>query len=246
MNQIYTINNDKGEKLAIFTFFDPRNRSQEVTDWHKKTHEYLDIPINYIEIDYRTINHGGAMEWCIKALSNKIDYFMFLDNDALILKKEVLNVIFDKLRDGRTVFGGCQNSNHININPTHPFIQPSTFCISTKLYNALGQPHLADCIKRSDTCEEVTWLCQEKGFNVCMVWPTSYSELTDEEVKSSGNPKKWKLTEELSYGLGTNYGDLFFHAGMQSLPRSKEIFINKCNSILEGYNIENDKDKKML
>lgn len=222
-----------GKKMAIFTVFDHRNRNPKVTEAHVRFHQQKGIAINYVQIDYRTINHGGIMNAILDELCQEIDYFVFLDNDALILSDDVLNVIYDKLKDGRTVFGGAQNSNHIHKNPTHPFVQPSTFCISSSLYLSLGKPRLGDGIHaRSDTCEEVTWLCQERGYNVCLVYPSSYNKLTDEECQSSGNPKTWKLTETLRYGLGTTYGDLFFHAGMQTLPRSAEVFIAKCKSSL--------------
>ena len=231
MSNIKTLNFN-GEKLALFTFIDPSNRDMEVTNWHHKVHSFLGIPINYFQIDYRLINHGGAMEKSIALFKNQVDYFCFIDNDCLLLRKEVPQEIYEKLKDKKTIFGGCQNSNHIHINPTHPFVQPSSFCISTKLYETLGNPHLGDYIKRSDTCEEATWLCQENGYTVCMVYPSHYNELTDEECSSSGNPKRWRLTDTLYYGLGTTYGDTFFHAGMQGLPRSKQVFINKCKEVL--------------
>lgn len=231
MNQIKTLDFN-GEKMAFFTFIDPNNRNMEVTEWHHRVHYKLNIPINYFQIDYRLINHGGAMEKSIALFKNQIDYFCFIDNDCLLLRKEVPQEIYEKLKDKRTIFGGSQNSNHIHTNPTHPFVQPSSFCISTELYEKLGSPHLADYIKRSDTCEEATWLCQERGYNVCMVYPSHYNELTDEEIKTSGNPKKWNLTNTLFYGLGTTYGDTFFHAGMQSLPRSAELLISKAKEII--------------
>lgn len=231
--KVEKINN---EILGIFTFIDPRNRNMEVTAWHDKVHQHLGIPINYIEIDYRYINHGAAMQNVINTFEEMIEYFIFLDNDAIILKQDGLKIIHDKIKDKNTIFGGCQNSNHINVNPKHPFIQPSTFCISKSLYNKLGKPSLSDHSNRhrSDTCEEITWLCQEKGYNVCMVYPSNYSELTEEECKKSGAPRVWPLTETLNYGIGTTYGDLFFHAGMQGLPRSSEIFIKKAQSIINS------------
>lgn len=237
MNQIKTLDFN-GEKMAFFTFVDPNNRNMEVTEWHHRVHSKLNIPINYFQIDYRLINHGGAMEKSIALFKEQVDYFCFIDNDCLLLRKEVPQEIYEKIKDKKTIFGGCQNSNHIHVNPTHPFVQPSSFCISTKLYQELGNPHLADFIKRSDTCEEVTWLCQERGYNICMVYPSHYNELTDEEIATSGNPKKWRLTETLYYGLGTTYGDVFFHAGMQSLPRSKDVFIAKCKEVLSKNEID--------
>lgn len=227
---------DKFEHLAVFTFHDPRNRKQGVLDCHTSYHNRMGIPINYIEIDYRGINHGTAMEHTISQLGSQIQYFVFLDNDALILKRNGLNIIYDKIKDKKTVFGGSQSSNHINIKVKHPFVQPSTFCISHDLYRELGSPTLGDQANRhrSDTCEEVTWLCQEKGYNVCLIYPSHYNELTDEEAAESGAPKAWPLTDTLNYGIGTTYGDLFFHAGMQGADRSYDLLKDKGREVLRA------------
>ena len=228
---------DKFEHLAIFTFHDPSNRKQGVLDCHTSYHNRMGFPINYIKIDYRTINHGQAMNNIIDRLSEAgIDHFVFLDNDALILRRDGAKIIYNHLKDGNTLFGGAQNSNHININPKHPFVQPSTFCISRSLYDKLGRPQLGDHFNRhrSDTCEEATWLCQEKGYTVSMLFPSHYSELTDEEAAESGAPKAWPLTDTLNYGIGTTYGDLFFHSGMQGIDRSYDLLKNKGGEVLRA------------
>jgi hypothetical protein len=231
MEQQITLLEKNGEKMGFFTIWDPRTRSSLVTDWQKKVMQHFGIPINYIEINYRVTNHGGAIEAIIKGLGNNADYVTFFDNDAIPLKREVIDIIYEKLKDKRTVFGGIQNSNHIHEN--HPLICPSSLSLSTKLYRDLGQPHLGDLIKRSDHCEELVWRCQELGYNICYVYPTSFYELTDEEMAQTGNPRKWNLGNGLFYGLCTQYGDLFFHRGMQNIARGEEIFIAKCKEILD-------------
>jgi hypothetical protein len=226
------ISNKNGENLAFFTFHDPRNRSNEILSWQKRVMDFYNIPVNYLEIDYRMVNHGGAIEWVIKTFGDKIDYFTFFDNDCIPTNKNVIDIIYDKIKDKKTIFGGVQNSNHIHEN--HPIICPSSLSLSSKLYKDLGQPHLGDLIKRSDTCEELVWKCQEQGFNICYVWPKSYYELTPEEMKETGNPQKWNCGNGLYYGMCTQYGDLFFHRGVQNIKRGGDIFIEKCKSILDN------------
>lgn len=226
-----------GEKLAFFTFFDHSNRDPEVTEYHQKVTSYFNMPWNYIPIDYKIINHGGAIEYIIKNLSDKIQYFAFFDNDCLPLVNNLHEIIYLKLLDKLTLYGGCQTASHIHKEKEHPFVAPSSFCISADLYKKIGQPHLGDSIKRSDTVEETTFRCQELGYQVCMVYPVSYFPLTEEEIESSGNPKFWTLQKgfdhHIKFGLGTNYGNLFFHAFMQNLRRSKELLISTAKKILE-------------
>lgn len=222
------------ETIGVFTFFDHSNRDPKITAYHQKVTTYFQIPVNYISIDYRYINHGGAIERTIKGLYNQVDYLIFWDNDNIPLKKDIIDIIYDKIKDKRSIFSNAVNSNHIHQN--HQYAAANAFSISSELYKKLGEPHLADMVKRSDTCEQATFACQELGYNVCLVYPTSFYELTDDEMKETGNPKFWNLGNgkdyQLKYGLCTQYGDLFYHAGMANIKRGGQLFIQKCEEIL--------------
>jgi hypothetical protein len=228
--------NKNGEKLAFFTFHDPSNRNSDVLEHHQKVTKFFNIPWNYVFIDYKNVNHGSAIEWTIKTFGNQIDYFAFIDNDCIPLVKNIDQIIYEKLKDKNTLFGGVQNTNHIHKEQHHPFIAPSSFCISSELYRKIGQPHLGDSISRSDHTEEATFKCQELGFQVCMVYPVDFNKLTTDEIKDTNNPESWTLQSgnnfNLRYGLGTNYGNLFYHASMQNIPRSQELFKQKCLDII--------------
>ncbi|MEK6882289.1 MAG: hypothetical protein AABY22_21905, partial [Nanoarchaeota archaeon] len=164
----------------------------------------------------------------------------FIDMDCIPLKDNFLQITIDKIKDKRTLFGICHQANHLPYK--HPFIGAPYIAFSRELYCNLGMPNLSDTNPRSDMCEELTYVAQEKGYQVCFIYPSDYHPLIEAEMSESGNPKYWNLGHGLKYGLGTTFGDIFFHAYMQGLPRSSEVFIKRCKEIL-GETLDNKENK---
>lgn len=61
-------------------------------------------------------------------------------------------------------------------------------------------------------------------------------------MKEYGNPKSSRLGGRLKYGLMTQYSDIFIHCGMQNIKRGNDLFMEKCNFIIES---NQPKDKKI-
>jgi hypothetical protein len=55
--------------------------------------------------------------------------------------------------------------------------------VDKELYLKLGKPTFLETF-RSDIGEELTWKCEEMGYNVCLSYPTEFYPLTDEEMKN--------------------------------------------------------------
>lgn len=237
--KIYYLND---EKILISTFLG-KNRDLEIFDLHKKVFEAYNIPNNYIYLPFETgFPYGEGINQVVRQLINQIDYFIFFDIDAIPLKKDGINKIIDKIKDKNTIWGISQQSNHIKKYDTiqHPYAGFSSIGFSSELYKKLGQPTFSETF-RGDIGEELTWKCEELGFNVCLSYPTSFYELTEQEIQLTGNSKFWNLNNNIKFGLGTIFGHEYYHSFMASVPRSKSIFIEKALNIID----ENKKNSKI-
>jgi hypothetical protein len=219
------------ESILPITFYG-KNRNENVLKYHKKVFDFYNISNNYIEFPFHQTGHGDAMQWLINQTINlDIDYYWFCDMDCIPLRSDFVDILYSKIADKETVFGTSQTANHKKF-ADHIYIGSPCLAFSKKLYLDLGSPLMTDTNERSDTGQEISWLCQEKGKIISYMWPSHHHDLTEEEMKSSGNPKYFKLGNYHKYGLGTSYGNLIFHSFMQSLPRSADLFISKAKSIL--------------
>ena len=156
------------------------------------------------------------------------DSILILDVDCIPLSSEAISTTFDYIEQNKLV-GNAQRSHHLE-NDEHIFCGASCLGISKFLYNVIGNPSSSPN-KRSDICEEFTWLSEERGFHVHMYTPSSYEQLPYNE------DSPWQLKEGLEpYGIGTTFNDgdkpFFFHLFQSRLGVYNSIFYNKCNEIL--------------
>lgn len=240
-NRFISLPVGENETMAIICFYGDGGRSKEeierhskVMKSHQKVFRHYNIPINYIYHDFNRTGLGTALDYYAgQVLSNYVDYILHIDIDCIPLRRDFYQVIFDKLKDKKTVFGMAQQSNHIyvNNNKNHVYCGSSGFAISSKLYRELGSPSF-QYTDRGDICEEITWLAESNGYNLCLVFPNKFYETTDEEQKNYGVSKYYDLGAGHKWGLGSTFGDIYFHATMQSVPRSTDIFLEKCEEIL--------------
>lgn len=218
------------ENVLAVTFYG-QNRNNTVLEAQKKVFEHFNFPVNYIEWPFHITGHGQAIQHLInQSIAAPIDYYLFIDMDAVALRKDFIDDIYDKIRDKKTIYGPSWTSNHKS--PNHVHAASCFIAFSRELYIKLGQPTMTDLIPRSDTGEELSYVASEKGYNICLVYPKSFCELTDEECKETSNPKYWNLGGRLKYGLMTQYSDIFIHCGMQNIKRGNQLFIQKCKEII--------------
>lgn len=230
------------EKCLILAVYGDGGRVEEEIDRHKIVMEYQEkvfnkfkIPLNRFYHNFNYSGMGPKITQIVQALSNTIDYFIILDIDICPLKETFVDEIIDKLKDKKTLYGGAQQSNHIEVNNSknHLYASLSFFGISSELYKKLDSPSF-QYNSRGDVAEEIGWRVEEKGYNLCLTFPSSFVPTTIEEQKQFGVPEYWQLGNGHKFGLGTTYGDLVFHATMQALPRSTQIFVDKCKKIISN------------
>jgi hypothetical protein len=206
------------------------NRNSELLVWHKKVMvEHFGLVMNYISAPFPGVSHGYCMNQLIGQTIDRPDapdYYLFIDNDAIFLKKSAIDLIYDFVKNKMTVFGHAWQSNHKqgpNGTIPHAYASQATLCFSKELFNKLGRPDCDHWIPRSDTSEEITYRAKELGFVVALIYPShSVDPNTD-------------LDNGCRYGLGNTYGpNLMYHASQQNNPESTKLFIAKCQEVLDG------------
>ena len=226
--QVLTIN---GETILIITLFG-ENRSPEILEWHRRVMVgYHQLPVNYVKGLFPQCSHGWHMNQLIAQTIDQPDapdYYLFLDNDAIFLRKDATNLIYELVRNKITLFGEAWESRHKkgpNGFYEHPYASQATICFSRKMYNELGRPDMDHWVPRSDTAEEMTYLCEQKGYILALAYP-SHSVVADTPL---GNG--------CSQGLGNTYGPApgwFYHCSQAPNPRHVELFMEKCKEVLSG------------
>lgn len=217
-----------GERFIIFVLHG-ENRSLDVVTWQNTVMErHFGLAINYVTCPFPGVSHGACMNSLIKQTidaEDAPDYYLFIDNEAIFLKPECFDLIYDMVKNKMTVFGHAWMNNH-KPKPrgvVHAYASQATLCFSKQLYNALGRPNMDHWIERSDTAEELTYKAKEQGYIVALVYPS--------HVIDPNTP----LDASCFQGLGNTYGpNLMFHVSQQNDPRSAPLFIQKCKDVIAG------------
>jgi hypothetical protein len=219
--QTFSIN---GETILPITLFG-RNRSGKVLEYHKKVMDHFSIPINYIECPFPGVSHGQMMNYVIKETIDKINptYYLWIDSDALFLKKEAIPFIYDMVKNKITVFGhGWMNNHKIKPRgPVHAYASQATLCYSTELFEKLGRPDCDHLNDRSDTAEEITYRAKELGYCVSLLYPSF--------VLDPNTP----LDASCFQGLHNVYGpNLMYHCSKADHPKHEELFVEMAKKVL--------------
>lgn len=221
--KLSTINVPGGSRLAIVSLYGS-NRPTTIVDWQRKVFDHFDIELNQIDCPFPAQSHGFFLDQIVDYTIDQWDYLITFDMDAIPLRPDFVGQVMDKIKDGRTLFGGAQQSNHIVVNGSaqHVYVSPCFLAISRNLYEKLGRPTF-DHTLRGDCAEELTWRVKEQGFNLGLVYP---SKIID---------PCYPLDNGLYFGQGTTYGDLAYHNFCQDRANSEAMFVDKCKETLVHY-----------
>lgn len=228
MNELL-LNTINGENIAIIVPYG-RNRSISILNHHRRLMvDHFGFNINYVECPFPGVSHGFILNELIKQLGGLkgIDYILFMENDSIFLRKDALEFIYNIVKNKVTIFGQAWQSNHKkgpNGNIQHAYAGPACLCFHHDLYYRLNAPDLDHNIARSDTAEELTYKAKELGYNVCLFYPSHVEEPNTD------------LDNGCKTGLGNTYQDLFFHASQAGHTRHEEVFVKKCEDVLNGKN----------
>ena len=225
--QLLTIN---GETILIITLYG-ENRHPKIMEWHRKVMNHLGIPAEYIRCPFPAVSHGFMMDEVLRQtvdLPDVPNYYLWLDNDCVPLRRESLGLAYKQVRDKMTVWGHAWQSNHL-VGPNgmvpHAYASQACLMFSTELYNRLGRPSMDHTVKYCDTAENLTYAAKAEGFNVSLLYP-SHSILGDTPLDNG-----------MRYGMGNTYGPLscplWHHTSSAPNSRHVEVFTETCKMVLD-------------
>ncbi len=218
-----------GETVAFITLYGT-NRSQEVTEWHRKVMAgHFSLPVNYIEAPFHLgCSHGQVMNEVLRSILTlpreaRPTYLWWVDNDCLFLRRRIVEDVIGIVRNKQTVWGqGWKNSHKTKARPgDHVYPSQACLCLATELYEALGKPDCDHHNTRSDTAEEIGYACETLGYTTAIQWPTHSDTHTTE------------LGQVSSYGRGNVYRDSY-HESRADLDGHVEAFVTMAKRIIAG------------
>ncbi len=234
MYNYITINNEK----ILPVIFYGNNRDDSFLHWNKKVCDKLSIPMNYIQESFPSISHGGAINNFAQKTHCLTDYWLFMETDSVFTRIGVIERLYEKVKDKKTVCGVVHQSNHKKNrgdgNFNHPYVSPSCMLLPVALWDELGRPSFDHFNENCDTAEEITYTCESSGLgSVNLMWPKSVIGLTEKECDEHGIDKKHMKSAcgSFYFGRGTEY-DGVFHTMCQTIPSSLDIFVERCKKII--------------
>lgn len=220
-----------GETIAIVTLYGS-NRHPEVTEWHRRVmKEHFGLPVNYVECPFPSVSHG----WCMNEVLRRTvdspgapDYYWWLDNDCIPLRREAVGLAYEQVRNKFTVWGHAWQSNHLlgpNGTIPHPYASQACLLFSRHVYNALGRPSMDHGQPHCDTAEALTYAAKRAGYGVSLLYP-SFSVVKDTALDNG-----------MGYGMGNTYGPLsrplWCHVSSVPNPRHVEVFAETCKLVMD-------------
>lgn len=229
--KLITIN---GETILPIVLYGSQNEP-EYKEYHSKVMESkFGLEMNYVECPFPNVSHGQMMNEAIRQTidsSVKPDYYLWIDSDAIFMRRECLDLIYSFVSNKITLFGHAWQSNHKkgpNGMIPHPYASQATLCFSRELYNKLNRPdcdHWSDGTDEfgGDTAERITYEAEKRGYIISLIYPSHSVKYTTD------------LGNGCKFGQGNTYGDnLMYHVSRRDLPDSKELFVKKCQEVLDG------------
>lgn len=222
-----------GEKILAICLHGA-NRNPELLEWHKKVMvDKFGLAINYIEAPFPGVSHGQMMNYVISQTIDSIkpDYYWFIDNDCIILKKECIDIMYDLVKRKSGIAGHVQNSNHkknkVSNSVIHPYVSQAFIWFPAELYKKLGSPcmdHWSEGTNEygGDTAERLTLAAKKAGGIISLIYPSN--------VVLPNSP----LDADLIFGMGNTFSDIIFHSMQQNNPEASKLFVQKCKEVLEN------------
>jgi hypothetical protein len=196
---------------------------------------YMDtMPVEMVRAQAEVISRFLPLDWAFHQINTayshaeSVDNFLaatryktvvLLDIDCIPLHRAAFGLLADDVSSTQIV-GCAQRANHIP-NDGHLYAGPFCCAFDRDLFEAVGRPSFA-ATPRGDCGEELTYACEEHGKVVRLWWP------------SAVETPRWKLTDEISFGIGTEYEGRFWHLFESRFDHNRDRFLAKCHETIEA------------
>ena len=198
----------------LVTFYSS-DLNKDIVDNQKKVFNHFGLDINQVCCN-PWVSHAKHVDDFIKNLGDDWDHIIVFDIDCIPLNEKIIPETIATILNENTICSVAQKASHIPNSII--YASPAFIGFSKETFNFLGRPSFRETY-RSDCGGELTHLAIEKNTDVKLLFPTSVET------------PKWPLTEDIMFGLGTNYDNSIFHS-FESRMNNYNIFNKKCEEIL--------------
>jgi hypothetical protein len=207
--------NPKPRRLAVITFFQNNIPPEVVTSQAEVICRFLPKGCEFEPCE--VAHHALGLDDYFRLPRH--DAYLILDIDCIPLAEWVIPWFLENALAGMVV-GAAQRANHLE-NGGHVYAGPCALAFSRATFKQLGNVSFRDTV-RGDVGEELTYASERIGIPVTLLWPTRVTL------------PKWTLRPGVSFGLGTTFGGAVYHAFEISKGQTTEMFLRKCEEVLEG------------
>jgi len=161
--------------------------------------------------------HAFALDKCVK--ENKSPLTVILDIDCIPIHENAFPILLALANVG-SLTGAVQRANHIE-NNKHLYVGPFCMAFLNAYYEKFGCPSFKET-PRGDCGEELTYRWQEEEWPIAFIFPTKV------------DTPLWDIDGKEKFGLGTVYGNIFYHHFNIRNTAMQQSFVKKCNLVLQG------------
>ena len=226
-------------KCSVYSVYF-KNIGQSVLDYQRKCVEFflpegwtfkqvLNSEKDVFEDGKLVYPHAAMLRECVETAEN--DAIIFLDIDCIPVNKLAFPMLAMGAKDG-ILTGAIQRANHIQ-NDEHLYVGPFCMSFSRQKYFEFGAPTF-NATARGDIGEELTYRWHERDGMVAYFWPSQVEK------------PLWKLFNDVDFGLGTTYENLFYHFFCIREEKAQSIFVERCKMFLEMFENEEAEAKVTL
>jgi hypothetical protein len=203
-------------KTAVVTFYMDNMPAKLVGAQAEVVSRFLPKGWDFHQIN-TACSHAESVDKFLTATRYK--RIVLLDLDCIPLHGNAFHLLAADVTSDQIV-GCAQRANHID-NDGHLYAGPFCCAFDRDLFDAVGRPSFA-ATPRGDCGEELTYACEENGMKVKLWWP------------SHVEAPRWKLTDEISFGIGTEYEKGFWHLFESRFDHNRARFLAKCQETIRN------------
>jgi hypothetical protein len=196
-----------------FISFHNGNIPAKVLEAQKAVFNDFNYPLEQI---FTKLQHPYAID---NFLNNEAwDIAVIFDIDCIPLDGEYLWKEIGFVTRRRWLIGAAQHASHIP--NSIDYMSPAFMILHRELWEQMGKPSFLPT-ERGDVGAEITYKALEHNLHYFML-PVEAVEVP-----------MWELASGKKFGIGTNYGDVIYHAfesRMNGDARSR--FIQKCSQVI--------------
>lgn len=211
----------------IFHTFYSTKIPDKIVQQHKSCCDKIGVSVQYHSVEHQNFlrvyqQHGEMMNWLLN--NDNDDVVCFLDLDCLPHNLELIEEIYEWVKDNQSFCGNAQNISHTSMR-NHIYAAPSLLMVSKSSWKQLGEPSMTSVFENGltsmDTSQLLTLRADQVGFPYRLMYPIGYDKTPEYNLSGYGK-----------YGIGTLYPTSWHHFSFSEYLDNLQLWEERVNNIL--------------